>query len=369
MCSLLQIEDYLVQPAPFISPIKWHLGHTSWFFEEFILTKLPEYNRYNARFNFLFNSYYESKALGGKATNRSFSRPSLVAIQGYREHVNAAVKQHLPRIIEKYLYSFELGLLHEEQHQELMLTGIKYLLGHNLFRPDYATLEIKPTVQPQPSGVKPWCIVKPGIHQIGRSKTKSLGFDHEYPRHARFIHGAKVSRYNVTNGEYLEFIEDGGYQNPLLWLSDGWTWRKEQNIQHPLYWQQEKDGLYEYTLTGYHPLNPKRVLMHVSYYEAAAYAKWRKLRLPTEFELEITYPELARGIVWDWTSSPYLAYPGYVEPNDETTEYNAKFMVNRYVLRGGCLATPQDHVSTTYRNFYRPADRHHFAGIRLASDG
>ena len=363
LCQSLETEDYTVQIAPFASPVKWHLAHSSWFFEEFILTKFPDYERFNPDYNFFFNSYYHSKGERIAQHSRGVSRPYLADIFAYREYVDGNMTERIKDVAAQYADLLTLGIQHEEQHQELILMDIKYLLGTNPLRPAYP-LRLWPQRDYSPQ--LKWLDVTRGVYPIGCAKDAEFGFDNEHPQHERILPAAQVASRNVLNGEYLEFVEGGGYNDSKYWTSDGWHWVQHERICHPLYWRIEHGRWYEYTFFGNQPLRPERVVMHVSQHEAAAYAKWRGRRLPTEFELEVLHDELDNGIVWDWTASPYIAYPGYVEPADETGEYNAKFMVNQYVLRGGCVATPPGHARATYRNFYRPTDRWCFAGIRLA---
>ena len=363
LCHSLETEDYTVQVVSFASPIKWHLAHATWFFEEFILVKIAGYRRFNSDYNFFFNSYYNVKGERVEQGGRGLSRPYLSEILAYREHVDEAIRTYFSQIEDSFTRLLTLGLHHEQQHQELILMDLKYLLGTNPLQPDYP---LRTWSEHTRKRNQTWLDIARGTYAFGHPENDEFGFDNEYPRHERIQPAAQVAGSNVLNGEYQEFVEAGGYNDPKYWSSDGWQWTQTEQVFHPLYWSLENGRWYEYTFFGKQPLHPDRVVMHVSYHEARAYAKWKGLRLPTEFELEILHDRLDNGLVWEWTSSPYLEYPGYQEPDDETGEYNAKFMVNQYVLRGGCVATPPGHLRATYRNFYRPTDRWCFAGIRLA---
>jgi ergothioneine biosynthesis protein EgtB len=387
----LAAEDMAVQPMADASPTKWHLAHTTWFFETFILKGTPNYRPFHPQFEYLFNSYYNTLGPQWYRPHRGLlTRPTVAEILEYRTHVDAGMARLLDSgaFLEAVV---ELGLNHEQQHQELMLTDVKYLLSQNPLRPVYHNELDDPRV-PQvrtPSAVS-WTEGKPGIQAIGYDGS-GFAFDNEYPRHDELIRPFRIANRLVTNAEYLAFIADGGYRRPELWLSDGWTARRERGWEAPLYWAEQEGAWWSYTLTGFRPLEGAEPVCHVSFYEADAYARWSGARLPTEAEWEISarerpssgnFVESRRfhpaaggeetqffGDVWEWTASPYLAYPGYRPVEGALGEYNAKFMVNQFVLRGGSCATPASHIRATYRNFFPPDARWQFSGIRLAKDG
>jgi len=366
ICSKLQKEDYVVQPVVDVSPPKWHLGHTTWFFETFVL--IPHafaYQPFNADYNYVFNSYYENIGARVIRTDRgNLSRPTVDDVYHYRNYVDAAM--------EKYLLSckpegevaelLELGLNHEQQHQELLWYDIKYILGHNPLFPQYAPENIEDGLTNSAAG---WIDFKEGVYEVGH-EGDAFHFDNELNRHKTYIQNFSIATRLVNNGEYLEFIKAGGYQDFNLWHMEGWDWVKTNTVIAPMYWY-EVDGEWQrYSLSGFEPLNPEAPVSHISYYEAAAYAQWRGMRLPTEFEWEVASASLDWGKLWEWTESAYLPYPGFSKAPGALGEYNGKFMVNQKVLRGASVATPADHSRHTYRNFFHPNLRWMFSGIRLS---
>ena len=368
----LSPEDTVVQTMPDVSPSKWHLAHTSWFFETFVLSQAVHgYVPFHPAYAFLFNSYYN--AVGPqypRAERGLLSRPGLAEILEYRAHVDRAIADLLesgacPPDLERIL---ELGLHHEQQHQELFLTDIKHVLAHNPLRPAYGERSPEATPDPGPLG---WWEIPAGPAQVGHAG-EGFAFDNEGPRHTVHLHAAAVASRPVTNGEYLEFMEAGGYANPRIWLSDGWALAQAERWKAPLYWIRENGRWMQFTLAGLRPVDPHEPVCHVSHYEADAYAAWRGLRLPTEFEWEFAVGSRRApgesGPVWEWTGSAYLPYPGYRIPEGAVGEYNGKFMSGQMVLRGGSGATPPGHVRPTYRNFFPPHARWQFTGIRVGRD-
>lgn len=367
ICASLQTEDYVVQPVVDVSPPKWHLGHTTWFFEEFILAKfIDNYQRFDKNFAFVFNSYYESMGKRVVRTDRgNLSRPTVSEVYEYRDHVTTKLLRLLEERNDGELCELvEIGIHHEKQHQELLLTDIKYILGHNPLLPKYNdTISENPII----SKKRKFITIEEGVYEIGH-----MGFDFCYDNelglHKVYLQKYRIADTLVTNGEYLEFMKDGGYQNSLLWHAEGWDWVQINNIQKPMYWHQIDDEFQQYTLQGLIPLELKAPVTHVSYYEAFAFAEWKGLRLPTEFEWEVAQSQFTWGDRWEWTESAYLPYPGYKKEPGALGEYNGKFMVNQKVLRGGSIATPSAHTRPTYRNFFHPQLRWQFNGIRLAKN-
>jgi len=380
-------EDQMLQSMPDCSPAKWHLAHTTWFFETFILSKhIPGYRPFDPGFKQLFNSYY--KQLGSHPQRGSrglMSRPSLERVRAYRAHVDEAIERSLESGDEKTAALVELGLNHEQQHQELIVTDLKHALWSMPVRPDRVN-------RPRLEGSSPpvsWIGFEAGMHEIGHAGA-NFAFDNEGPRHEVFLPPFQVASRLVTNAEYLGFMKDGGYRRPELWLSDGWDTVSAQGWKSPLYWE-EQDGIWlEFTFDGSRELDPAAPVCHVSYYEADAFAHWANARLPREEEWEVASRRAARsgtflesrefrphpaagdaleqmfGDVWEWTASPYVAYPGFKAAPGAIGEYNGKFMCNQLVLRGGSCATPEGHIRATYRNFFPAHARWQFMGIRLA---
>ncbi|KAA3615856.1 MAG: ergothioneine biosynthesis protein EgtB [Flavobacterium sp.] len=366
LCKPLEIEDYVVQPVIDVSPPKWHLGHTSWFFEEFILKPYkPDYKLFHEDFAFVFNSYYETV---GKRVVRSdrgnLSRPGVAKVYDYRHYVTNEMKEFLTsEEINEHIYSLlEIGIHHEKQHQELLLTDIKYILGNNPILPKYNDQFRENPVQ---NDEQQWIPVEEGIYEIGHAST-DFCYDNELGRHKVYLHDYEISNRLVTNQEFLEFIEDDGYSKFNLWHAEGWDWVQQQQITQPMYWHNIDGVWHHYTLAGLNELEMESPLSHISYFEAFAYAQWKGCRLPTEFEWEAAQHQFSWGDRWEWTESAYLPYPGYKKPPGAIGEYNGKFMVNQKVLRGGSVATPEDHTRPTYRNFFQTNLRWQFTGIRLA---
>lgn len=365
ICSSLQTEDYVVQPIVDVSPPKWHLGHTTWFFEEFILKPYKtDYIIFDEDFAFVFNSYYESVGKRVVRTDRgNLSRPTVAQVYEYRKYIT----QHLAELIQDGISSeieglVEIGIHHEKQHQELLLTDIKYILGNNPLTPAYRSDFEESRNEDQKSE---WLEIPEGIYEIG-SNGNGFAYDNEFGRHKVFLHNYAIANRLVTNGEYLEFIKAGGYKTVLLWHAEAWDWVQTQKISKPLYWHETQSGWQQYTMQGLHELDLNAPLAHISYYEAFAYAQWKGLRLPTEFEWEAAQERFSWGQRWEWTESAYLPYPGYTKVDGALGEYNGKFMVNQKTLRGGSVATSEKHTRPTYRNFFHPYLRWQFTGLRLA---
>jgi len=413
LCQPLQVEDYVIQTMADVSPPKWHLAHSSWFFETLILLEyLPGYRQYNAHYAYLFNSYYES--LGDKHPRPQrglLSRPSVSEIYAYRDYVDQAMLRLLampqlpdfPAIVRLTV----LGLNHEQQHQELLLTDIKHILANNPLPTVYRQM---PLVSGDAVAID-WISFDQGLYRIGREPGYALSdfcYDNETPPHQVYLQAYKIRNYPVLNAEYIEFIEAGGYRNPEYWLSDGWKCLQQHAWEAPLYWSKQDGQWLHYTLNGIHPLDDYAPVCHVSFYEAYAFARWRGARLASEQEWEVAarhatwsgnfvdngfYHPLADGCVadgdkansangvgvaglrqmfgdvWEWTRSAYSPYPGYRQTQGALGEYNGKFMSNQMVLRGGSCATPSQHIRASYRNFFYPADRWQFSGFRLVEDG
>lgn len=396
LCEPLVPEDYVVQSMPDVSPTKWHLAHTSWFFETFLLAPhAPGYEPFNAHFGYLFNSYYVTVGDRHCRQNRGLlSRPTVAEVYDYRRHIDAAMQRFLkelsPAQISELAPVIEIGLHHEQQHQELMLTDIKHVFWVNPLRPAYRdALEQQPVRVP----AMRWVRFEEGTHWIGHDGA-GFAFDNESPRHRVFLEPFQIASRLVTNGEYKRFMDDGGYRRPELWLSMGAATVQQEQWESPLYWIRQDGRWRQHTLSGLRPVNDDEPVCHVSYFEADAYARWAGARLPSEFEWEVAsrdipiegnfveteqcHPAPLRedgagihqifGDVWEWTRSAYAAYPGYQPPIGALGEYNGKFMCNQFVLRGGSCATPRDHTRPTYRNFFAPDARWQFSGIRLAHD-
>ncbi|MBO9730099.1 MAG: ergothioneine biosynthesis protein EgtB [Chitinophaga sp.] len=367
ICAPLKTEDYVVQPIVDVSPPKWHLGHTTWFFETFILVPNAKgYTVFDPQYNYVFNSYYESVGARVIRTNRgNLSRPAVEDIMRYRKYVDEAMLAFLDStpLTPELQALFTLGLNHEEQHQELLYTDIKYILGHNPLFPAYDPSR-KDTipVNNQPGS---WLNMSAGIYDIGFSGD-GFCFDNELGRHKVYLADYSISHAVVTNTEYLDFIQAGGYQDFRYWHAEGWDWVKNNQVTTPMYWYSIDGQWMHYTWQGLQPLMPDAPVTHVSYYEAAAYAAWKNARLPTEFEWEAAAPQLNWGLRWEWTESAYLPYPGFAKAPGAIGEYNGKFMVSQMVLRGGSEVTSPNHSRITYRNFFHPSLRWQFTGIRLA---
>lgn len=368
MCKPLFVEDYVPQAASFASPPKWNLGHTTWFFEEMILKNYQtNYPVFNAKFSFLFNSYYET--IGKRvlrAQRGNLSRPTVEEVYQYRKYVDEHMQNVLQaESIEKGLHALiVLGLNHEQQHQELFFTDLKYTFHTNPIFPAYNEIALIENTQVEESE---FIQIEEGIYEIGY-KGSDFCFDNELGVHKVFLQKFAISNQLVSNGEFIEFIESGAYSNFELWLDDGWTWLKENEITHPLYWHKTANKWQQFTLAGLRDINPKNPLSHINFYEANAFANWKKMRLPTEFEWEVASKKFDWGQRWEWTESAYLPYPNYKKSAGAVGEYNGKFMVNQKVLRGSSVATPSGHERNTYRNFFQAHQSWQFTGIRLVKN-
>jgi ergothioneine biosynthesis protein EgtB len=394
LVASLSPEDCQVQSMPEASPAKWHLAHTTWFFEQFVLEPwCPGYRVFHERFAYLFNSYYEAVGPRHPRPHRGLlTRPTLAEVLRYRAHVDEHMAQFLARAepTSALQERVRLGLNHEQQHQELLLTDIKHALSRNPLEPAYREARGAQGEHPAPSELR-WLPQRDGLVEIGAGPGIEFCFDNELPRHRTWLRPYWLGSRLVTNADYLEFIRDGGYEDPRLWLSDGWDTVQREGWRHPLYWSPGLDS--EFTLEGRRELHPAEPVCHVSLYEADAYARWAGARLPTEAEWENAaaalplqghfadatgrlYPQPSRGAgllqmfgdAWEWTSSAYSPYPGYRSAEGALGEYNGKFMCNQAVLRGGSCATPAGHVRASYRNFFQPWSRWQFSGLRLARD-
>jgi ergothioneine biosynthesis protein EgtB len=396
ICKPLEVEDFQVQPMDDASPPKWHLAHVTWFFETFILKPfVPGYVPYDDAYEMLFNSYYNGVGEQFPRPRRGLlSRPTVAKVMAYREYVDERMMRLLEgELNDELLFRLLLGLNHEQQHQELLFTDFKYNFGNNPLYPAY--VDRSPPESGAP-GAMEFVECPRGIYEIGTATDgREFTFDNESPRHEVLLGDFALASRPVTNAEYLEFVEDGGYRRPELWLSDAWSLinTRPGGFDRPLYWVRREDAWREYTLAGIRPLQVDAPVCHVSGYEADAYARWRGCRLPSEAEWEVMAQEQpiqgnlvesgnlhpvpspateglqqVFGDVWEWTSSSYSPYPGFKAFAGELGEYNGKFMVNQLVLRGGSCVTPASHIRPTYRNFFYPKDRWQFSGIRLARD-
>jgi ergothioneine biosynthesis protein EgtB len=366
ICKPLEIEDYVVQPIVDVSPPKWHLAHTSWFFEEFILKPhKPNYKIFHEDFAFVFNSYYENVGKRVVRNNRgNLSRPGVAKVYDYRHYVTNEMKEFLSEGISPEIEEILLiGIHHEKQHQELLITDIKYILGNNPLLPKYNDSFSENPVQ---NFQQEWIEMEEGIYEIGHNKPEEFCYDNELARHKVYLHDYKISNKLVTNSEYLEFLNAGGYKDFNLWHAEGWDWVQQNGISQPMYWHNIDGQWHQYTLHGLQKLNLDAPLSHLSYFEAFAYAQWKGCRIPTEFEWEAAQENFKWGSRWEWTESAYLPYPGYQKAPGAIGEYNGKFMVNQKVLRGGSVATSPKHTRPTYRNFFQTNLRWQFTGLRLA---
>ena len=395
LCAPLETEDYCIQSIPDVSPAKWHLAHTSWFFETFLLLPfLPDYRCFDPAYDHLFNSYYLTHGQPFSRPVRGLlSRPTVAEIYQYRAAIDAAMQHLIASLSEQPWHAAEqllvLGLNHEQQHQELILTDLKHIFAQNPLRPGYRTLPPPPQ---QAQEELAWVPVEEGLYRVGHHGD-GFGYDNEYPRHKVWLQPFALASRPVSNADYIAFIDAGGYLDPALWLADGWAAVQANDWHAPLYWEQRDGDWWQMTLGGMRPVDLAAPVCHVSQYEAAAYAAWADERLPTEFEWEVAvanqpirgnfrnsdYLQPAAGSadctlqqcfgdVWEWTASAYAPYPGYRAPHGTVGEYNGKFMSSQMVLRGGSCVTPADHMRASYRNFFYPGDRWQFSGIRLARD-
>lgn len=365
ICQSLKTEDYVVQPIMDVSPPKWHLGHTSWFFETFLLKpNLPGYKEFDPSYNYVFNSYYETIGARIIRTDRgNLSRPTVEDIYKYRKHVDDAMNLLLSKTLSGDISGIvTLGLNHEQQHQELLATDIKYILGHNPLFPAYK--EMKNSAERSQDSVS-FIHVNAGVYEIGYNGN-DFCFDNELGRHKVYLQDFKIASALVTNGEYMQFINDGGYKKHQYWHAEGWDWIKNNNIHSPHYWHFIDGQCMHYTADGLQTIPLNDPLCHISFYEAAAYAAWKGMRLPTEFEWEVAAQQLDWGERWEWTNSAYLPYPGFARAEGAIGEYNGKFMVNQMILRGASVVTPPNHSRITYRNFFHPHLRWQYTGLRLA---
>lgn len=391
----LSDADMCVQSMADASPIRWHLAHTTWFFETFILkTHVPDYQVLDEHYSYLFNSYYNGigkqfpRPLRGTQT-----RPVVREIYQYRDHVDDWMAPLLLSADDSLAFLITLGLNHEQQHQELMLTDIKHAFLQNPAFPAYHEPGRQPVDNPEPAPLQ-WLPIPEGIYEVGHDGS-GFSYDNEQPRHKQYIHGAAIGSRLITNGEFMAFVADGGYREPSLWLADGWDWLQREDQAHPACWREIDGRWYEFTLNGLQPLTSGAPVTHINFYEASAYAAWCGKRLPTEFEWEAAAslygaeqpcgnfyesgylkPRACEdehhyqfwGDAWEWTGSAYSPYPGFRPFSGNAGEYNGKFMCSQYVLRGGSCVTPENHIRRTYRNFFYPHQNWQFTGLRLIDD-
>ncbi len=366
ICAPLETEDYVLQPVADVSPAKWNIAHTTWFFEEMILKKFAAgYEEFNPQFGFLFNSYYNTVGERVARDRRGdLSRPTVREVFAYRKYVDEKMREFLGGDLPEDLRELVvLGLHHEQQHQELLLTDLKYALGCNPLFPAYDAENIlEETGESEP---QEFANIESGIYEIG-FQGDGFHFDNELGRHKVYLEDFSISKSLITNGAFIEFINDGGYENHALWHAEGLDWVKQNQINAPLYWRKKDGEYFQFTLGGLRKVKPENAVCHVSFYEAAAFAEWKKMRLPTEFEWEAANGKFDWGLRWEWTNSAYLPYPNFTRPAGAVGEYNGKFMINQMVLRGASVATPPNHSRNTYRNFFHPHLRWQFTGIRLA---
>jgi ergothioneine biosynthesis protein EgtB len=364
ICEPLETEDYVPQPVPFVSPPKWHLAHSTWFFETFILkASIENYQVFDPDFNYLFNSYYNNVGERTLRTDRgNVTRPTTKAVYAYRQHVDACMNDLLENELDDATLSLiELGLHHEQQHQELLVTDIKYILGHNPLFPVYKTGHNLVNGINTETG---FLQIPEGVYDIGFAGD-GFCFDNELGRHKVYLHDFEISKSLVTNEEYIEFMNSGGYEDFNLWLDEGWSWVNANAVQSPMYWHKINGEWHYYTLAGLQKVNPQAILSHISFFEASAFAQWKGMRLPTEAEWEIASVNLDWGQRWEWTNSAYLPYQGFSKAEGAVGEYNGKFMINQMVLRGASVATSPEHSRRTYRNFFHTHERWQYTGIRL----
>jgi ergothioneine biosynthesis protein EgtB len=364
ICQPLETEDYVVQPIADVSPPKWHIGHTTWFFETFILKNIEDYKEFNPDYNYVFNSYYETVGARVIRTDRgNLSRPTVKDIYEYRKHVDGAMETLLTSRHNNELEELlELGFNHEEQHQELLYTDIKFILGNNPLFPAYQTTV---NFRGGENFSNEFINMNEGIYEIGHDE-RGFCFDNELGRHKVYLSNYKIAKSLVTNAQFLSFVEAGGYKDFKHWHAEGLDWVRKNDVEAPMYWHKIEGQWHHYTLEGLQPLNETGILNHISFYEAAAFASWNGMRLPTEFEWEAAADQIDWGIRWEWTESAYLPYPGFKKAPGAIGEYNGKFMVNQKVLRGASEVTSPGHSRITYRNFFHPHLRWQYTGLRLA---
>lgn len=375
LCEPLEIEDYIPQPTVDVSPPKWNIAHTTWFFEEMVLKKhVPGYTVFDENFGFLFNSYYNS--LGDRTARDhrgDLSRPTVKRVFEYRKHVDQKMSELIdladtdsnlqsavrdPQLNDLVI----LGLNHEQQHQELFLTDLKFTLAQNPLFPVYK--ENFAPIEAVENAIGDFIEIAEGIYEIGH-KGNGFSFDNEHSRHKVYLNAFAIYDRLVTNAEFIDFINDGGYQDHRFWHSEGWDWVNREKISSPLYWHDRDGEWHHFTLGGLRTLPMDAPVCHISLYEASAFAEWKGMRLPTEFEWESANTKFGWGQRWEWTNSAYLPYPGFKKPAGAVGEYNGKFMINQMVLRGASVVTPFGHSRPTYRNFFHPHLRWQFTGIRL----
>ena len=395
LAAPLSDADATVQSMPDASPAKWHLAHVSWFFETFVLRDhVPAYQPFDPRFAFLFNSYYEAEGpRHARPLRGMLTRPTLAEVRAYRAHVDAAMMAAMGMLPQPARALVTLGLHHEQQHQELLLTDLLHLFSLNPLEP--ALFNAPPATPVDLPGPLHWIEGREGLVEIGDDGRTGFTFDCEGPRHKTVLHPHALAHRPITNGEWIAFIEDGGYRTAAHWLSDGWAWVQAERIDAPLYWKQSEQGWTRFGLDGRQPVNPAAPVTHISLYEADAYASWAGARLPTEAEWECGAQNVAAvsgnqldgagcprpraaeagsalaqmfGDVWEWTGTAYRPHPGFHAAPGAVGEYNGKFMSGQFVLKGGSCATPRGHVRASYRNFFYPHQRWQFTGLRLAKD-
>ncbi|MBP1839248.1 ergothioneine biosynthesis protein EgtB [Formosa algae] len=363
ICEPLLTEDYSVQPAIFVSPPKWHLAHSTWFFEQFVLQKfVADYTVFSEDFAYLFNSYYNNAGERVLRPNRGLmTRPSVASVYAYRDYVTKQLLTFLDTAVSEEAKSIiALGINHEQQHQELFYYDIKYILGNQPTFPSIQNnLKLEPVISPSE-----FINISEGLYTIGH-QSDSFCYDNEQGVHQVYLQDFQISKNLVSNSEYIAFIEAGGYQDFNLWHAEGWDFIQQEDIKAPLYWHKVNGVWHQYTLNGFQEVPKNEPVMHLSFYEAFAFAEWKGMRLPTEFEWEAASSKFKWGQLWEWTYSAYMPYPNFTKAEGALGEYNGKFMVNQMVLRGASIATVANHSRATYRNFFHASMRWQFSGLRL----